>query len=37
MSIIEQIENSNSVEEISQLIEEHVIDVETSLKLERRS
>jgi len=31
MSIIEEIENSNSVEEISQLIEEHVIDVETSL------
>jgi len=31
MSIIEQIQNSNSEEEIIKLIEEHVIDVETSL------
>lgn len=31
MSIIEQIENSNSVEEIAQLIEEHVLDIETPL------
>ena len=31
MSIIDQIENSNSVEKISQLIEEHVIDIESPL------
>lgn len=31
MSIIEKIQNSNSEEEIIKLIEEHVIDVETSL------
>ena len=31
MSIIEQINNSTSEEEISQLIEEHVIDIETPL------
>lgn len=31
MSIIEQIQDSDSEEEIIKLIEEHVIDVETSL------
>ena len=31
MSIIEQINNSTSEEEILQLIEEHVIDIETPL------